>query len=117
MPLSKLTRLVAWHVSVMPMATSVFRQSNSEWIDLLANRPLSSGDSIFVPETGRAELHIGSSALRLQEKSLLNINAITDDNVQVRLSQGSMVVRIRTLQEREFSKSARQIWFHSTRTW
>ena len=74
---------------------------SNQWAPLLANRPLSTGDSIFVAEHGRAELHVGANALRLGEKSRLSFIQLTDDHTQLQLAQGSMFIRVRNLPSRE----------------
>ncbi len=67
----------------------------------MPNRPLSSGDSIMVPESGKAELQVGANALRINANTRLSFIQLDDDNTQINLSQGSVVVRVRALQARE----------------
>ena len=74
---------------------------SDQWIDVPMNRPISGGDSLWVPERGRAELHIGSSAIRLNEKSSLTFLTLSDDSVQLKLTRGMMVVRLRNLTGKE----------------
>lgn len=74
---------------------------SDDWTDASLNRPMSVGDSLWVPERGRAELHIGSSAFRLNEKSSLTFLTLSDDTVQLKLTRGSMVVRLRSLTSKE----------------
>ena len=74
---------------------------SNNWLDLVPNRPLSSGDSLLVPAGGKAELHVGANALRLQETSRISFNLLDDDNTQIDMSQGSMVLRIRNLSTKE----------------
>ncbi|MBC3875632.1 DUF6600 domain-containing protein [Undibacterium flavidum] len=71
------------------------------WGPLIPNRPISSGDSVFVADNGRAELQIGANALRLHERTRLSLINLTDDNTQLQLSQGTLVFRVRAMQERE----------------
>ncbi|MBR7799109.1 DUF6600 domain-containing protein [Undibacterium fentianense] len=74
---------------------------SNEWVPLLPNRPISSGDSVFVADAGRAELQVGANALRMHERTRLSFISLTDDNTQIQLSQGTIVVRVRALQDRE----------------
>ncbi|MBC3880467.1 hypothetical protein H8K35_03905 [Undibacterium sp. LX40W] len=74
---------------------------SNQWTELIPNRPISTGDSIFVAEQGRAELHVGNSALRLNENTRLSFINLTDDVSQIQLTQGTIVVRVRALSERE----------------
>ncbi|MBC3807540.1 hypothetical protein H8K52_09305 [Undibacterium seohonense] len=74
---------------------------SNEWVPLLSNRPISTGDSVSVPDGGRAELQVGANALRLHERTRISFINLNDDSTQIQLSQGSLVVRVRALQERE----------------
>lgn len=74
---------------------------SEQWTDASLNRPMSAGDSLWVPERGRAELHIGSSAIRLDERSSLTFMTLSDDTVQLKLTRGSMIVRVRSLSGKE----------------
>lgn len=71
------------------------------WTSLLPNRPLSTGDSIMVPELGKAELQVGANTLRVNGNTRLSFIQLDDDTTQINLSLGSMVIRVRALQERE----------------
>lgn len=71
------------------------------WGPLIANRPISSGDSVFVADNGRAELQVGANALRLQERTRISFISLTDDNTQIQVSQGTVVMRVRAMQEHE----------------
>ena len=74
---------------------------SNQWTELIPNRPISTGDSIFVADQARAELHVGNSAIRLNEKTRLSFINLTDDVSQIQLTQGTIVVRVRALSERE----------------
>lgn len=74
---------------------------SEQWAELALNRPLAAGDSLWVPGGGRAELHIASSALRLSEKTSLSFLTLSDQTVQLKMTQGSMVVRLRSLSGKE----------------
>ena len=45
----------------------------NEWVDADINRPLTTGDNIWVGDRGRAEIHIGSTALRLGSNTALPV--------------------------------------------
>ncbi len=68
-----------------------------EWVDDLLNRPLTGGDKIWIESGSRAEMHIGSAALRLGASTALQIITIDDRRVRLRLTGGSLSVRIRLL--------------------
>jgi len=69
----------------------------NEWVDADVNRPLTTGDNIWVGDRGRAEFHIGSTALRLSAYSDFQFLNLDDQVVQIRLSEGTLTVRLRNL--------------------
>ena len=74
---------------------------STQWTDLVPNRPISIGDSVFVGEQSRAELHVGNSSVRLNENTRLSFINLTDDITQIQLTQGTVVLRVRAMSERE----------------
>ena len=73
----------------------------NDWVDADVNRPLTIGDNIWVGERGRAEFHIGSAALRLSAYSAFQFLNLDDQIVQIRLSEGSLTVRLRNLAQNQ----------------
>ena len=69
----------------------------NDWVDADINRPLTTGDYIWVGDRGRAEFHVGSAALRLSAGSAFEFLNLDDQTVQIRLSQGTLTVRLRYL--------------------
>jgi len=69
----------------------------NEWVEADINRPLTIGDDIWVGDRGRAEFHIGSTALRLSAYSDFEFLNLDDRTVQIRLSEGTLNVRLRNL--------------------
>jgi hypothetical protein len=67
------------------------------WFEDVLNRPLSNGDKFMCDSGSRAELQVGSAALRLGEESTLQILNIGDQFIQVGLSSGSLSLRVRRL--------------------
>jgi hypothetical protein len=88
--------VVAWlghtqgDVSFSPAGTDT-------WAYATPNRPLTTGDQLWVERGGRAELHVGSTALRLGHESELSFTALDDDDMRWRLSRGSLQLRIRAI--------------------
>lgn len=72
-----------------------------DWVAANLNRPLTTGDHLWVDQNSRAELHLGSSALRLNARSAFQFLNLDDRNVQIRLSEGTLVVRLRRLDKDE----------------
>jgi hypothetical protein len=73
----------------------------NDWIDADINRPLTTGDNIWVGDRGRAEFHIGSAALRLSAYSDFQFLNLDDQTVQIRLSEGTLTVRLRYLAQNQ----------------
>jgi len=72
-----------------------------DWTDATINYPLHNGDHLWTESDARAEITVGSSAFRLAPQSAFGFLALDDRTVQVRLSQGSLNVRVRDLGESE----------------
>jgi hypothetical protein len=68
-----------------------------DWTDATLNYPLHAGDHLWTDADARAELTVGSSALRLAPQSAFGFLALDDRSTQVRLSQGSLEVRVRSI--------------------
>src|SRR5690349_6006113 len=68
-----------------------------DWGSATINYPLHSGDHLWTDSDARAEVTVGSIALRLAPQTAFGFLALDDRSVQVRLSQGSLNVRVRDL--------------------
>ena len=74
--------------------------SAQAWTAADLNRPLTRGDSIFADRGARAELHVGSTALRLDglnSTSRLNLLRIDDSALLLHLDEGSLILRVRAV--------------------
>src|SRR2546427_12247508 len=72
-----------------------------DWTDATINYPLHNGDHVWTDNDARAEITVGSTAFRLAPQTGFGFLALDDRTVQVRLSQGSLNVRVRDLGEDE----------------
>src|SRR5689334_17968538 len=72
-----------------------------EWVEAAPNRPLTTGDRIWTDFNARAEMHIGSAALRLDSRTSFEFLNLDDSNVQIRLTEGSLNFHVRRLDENE----------------
>ncbi len=72
-----------------------------DWSPVDPNRPLTTGDHFFVDVAGTAELQIGSGALRMNQATSLEFLNLDDSNVQLRLSEGSLLIHLRYLGDQE----------------
>jgi hypothetical protein len=69
----------------------------TDWVDAGVNRPLTTGDQVWVGDGGRAEIHVGSTALRLDSNTAFQFLNLDDQTIQIQLSQGALTVRARNL--------------------
>lgn len=76
-------------------------EGKEERTDAVLNRPLTSGDKLWVENAGRAELQIGSSTIHLNEDTSFSIIELDDDVMQVSITDGAATVRVNRLSERE----------------
>ena len=67
----------------------------TDWVDATINRPLTTGDRIWVGDGGQAEIHVGSTALRLNSDTAFQFLNLDDQTAQIQLSQGKLTVRVR----------------------
>jgi hypothetical protein len=70
---------------------------SDSWVDDLVNRPLTGGDKLWIESGARAEVHVGSAVLRLGASTALQFVTIDDRTVRLRLTAGSLSVRLRQL--------------------
>ncbi|WP_116812639.1 DUF6600 domain-containing protein [Steroidobacter cummioxidans] len=95
-PPSRVARLgyVDGDVTVAPAGSD-------EWADAALNRPLTSGDRLWVEDKGRAELQIGSAAVYLDGDTGFGLIELDDHVLQASLTEGVATIRVRRLAEGE----------------
>lgn len=69
----------------------------TDWSYAVLNRPLTTGDQLWADSGARAELHAGSTALRLDQQTALDIVDLTDTVTQLKVTQGSLSAHVRAL--------------------
>ena len=69
----------------------------TDWSYASLNRPLTTGDQVWVDDKGRSELHIGSTAVRMDALTSLDLVNLSDSIAQLKVLQGTMEVRIRAV--------------------
>src|SRR5579863_6140952 len=72
-----------------------------DWVQAVANRPLTTGDNIWADKDSRAELQTGSTSIRLDSESSVTFLDLDDRTTQLKLSQGSIIVRVRHLDDED----------------
>jgi DNA segregation ATPase FtsK/SpoIIIE-like protein len=79
-----------------------FSPDTGEWVSAVRNRPLTDGDRVSTDDGARAEVRIGSSSVRLDSGTELEVLRIDDDHISLQLHSGSVAARLRS------SESARE---------
>jgi hypothetical protein len=72
-----------------------------DWVAAVINRPMTTGDKLWSDNGSRAELHIGSASLRLGSTTGFSFLNLTDDVAQVQLTEGTLRVRVKRLEQNE----------------
>src|ERR1700688_4490798 len=89
------------HVNLIDGSGQLKLAGTDNWVDELLDRPLTGGDRLWIGSGSRAEMHIGSTALRLGSGTALQLIAVDDEGVRLRLTTGSVSIRIRDLDRDE----------------
>jgi hypothetical protein len=69
----------------------------TDWSYAVLNRPLTTGDQLWADANARAELHAGSTALRLDQQTALDIVNLNDTTTQLKVTQGTLSAHVRAL--------------------
>ena len=69
----------------------------TDWTVATLNYPVTIGDHLYADDNSRAELYIGTTAVRLGPKSGLSFLNLDDRLVQIRVDQGALIVRVKNL--------------------
>jgi len=70
---------------------------SDDWAAAGLNRPITTGDRLWLDHGGRAELHAGTVAVRLGGATAASILNLDDSATQVKLTQGTLQLRVRAL--------------------
>jgi hypothetical protein len=87
-------RYISGQVSIQPGGVN-------DWVAAVVNRPLTSADRVWTDKDSRAELHLGSSALRMNAETSMTLTNVNDQTVQVELDQGTLNLWVRHLYDGE----------------
>jgi hypothetical protein len=68
-----------------------------EWVRASVNRPLTTGDRLWVDAGSRAELQVGGAAIRLGAATSVRLLNLDDRIAQVQLEQGTLKMRVRRM--------------------
>jgi Family of unknown function (DUF6600) len=95
-PPSRVARLsyTSGQVSFSPSGTD-------DWVSAVVNRPITTGDKLWTDQNSRAELHIGSAAIRLGDQTGFSFLNLDDRIMQIRVTEGTIGLRVRRLGQDE----------------
>jgi hypothetical protein len=75
--------------------------SVEDWVPATLNRPMTTGDRLWTEAGSRAEMTIGSAAVRLNSRTNFAFLNLDDRTTQIQVSVGSLSVRLRRLADDE----------------
>ncbi len=68
-----------------------------DWVAATINRPLTTADRVWTDKDSKAELTLGTAALRMDSETSMTLSNVSDNTVQVELDQGVLNVHVRRL--------------------
>lgn len=71
----------------------------NDWGSIDVNRPMVIGDRLLTGDDGRAVLELGDSSIRIDNDSAFDFLNLAQDNVQIELSQGTLNLAVRQLDQ------------------
>jgi hypothetical protein len=77
----------------------LYSPDSAEWVSANRNRPLTSGDRLATDPGARAELQVGSTIVRLNASTELEVVQLDDDIISLQLHGGSITARVRNLND------------------
>ena len=72
----------------------LYHPDQGEWVSAGVNRPLTSGDRLATDRGARAEIEIGSTTLRIDASTEIDLQVVDDDQLTARLLTGSVIARV-----------------------
>src|SRR6266436_989857 len=72
-----------------------------DWVSAVVNRPMTTNDKLWTDNGARAELNIGSAVIRLSSNTGFSFLNLDDHMAQVRLTEGTLNLRVRHLESDE----------------
>ena len=95
-PPSRVARLkyISGEVSMQPGGVN-------DWATATINRPMTTADRLWTDKDSRAELHLGSAALRMSGDTSLTLTNLSDNTVQLELDEGILSLHVGRLRDHE----------------
>src|SRR5262245_31901814 len=80
---------------------SLQRGDLGAWDQAVINYPMVADDSLWTDDHARAELHIGSTALRLADQTSISFLNLNDQVVQIKIDEGMAWIHFKRNEGRE----------------
>jgi hypothetical protein len=81
----------------MEGSVSFLPAGETDWVQAVPNRPMTTGDKLWADKDSRAELQLGSAMIRLSENTGFSFLNLDDHTVQIQLTSGTLNIRVRRL--------------------
>ena len=88
-------------LSVIEGSVSFEPAGTNDWVSAVVNRPMTTGDKLWTDRGSRAELHLGAVSIRLGSRTGFSFLNLGDNATQIRLTEGSVRVRVKQLYSHE----------------
>jgi len=69
----------------------------TDWVQAVPNRPMSTGDQLWTDQNSRAEVQLGSAVIRLGSNTGFAFLDLDDHTVQIQLTSGAINITVRRL--------------------
>ncbi len=69
----------------------------TDWVQAVPNRPMTTGDQLWADQDSRAEVQLGSAVIRLSSNTGFSFLNLDDHTIQLQLTSGSLNIRVRRL--------------------
>ncbi|CAG0987343.1 hypothetical protein BURK1_02078 [Burkholderiales bacterium] len=92
-PPSRVARL-----GYMTGAVSFSPAGENDWVHATVNRPMTSGDRLWLDNDARAEIQVGGAIVRMAADTGVSVLNLDDRIAQLQLTQGALNVRVRHLE-------------------
>ena len=69
----------------------------SDWVQAVSNRPMTTGDKLWADQNSRVEVELGSAVIRLTSNTGFSFLNLDDRTTQIQLTAGSLNISVRRL--------------------
>ncbi len=83
-------------------SVSFLPAGETDWVQAVPNRPMTTGDKLWADRDSRAELQLGSAVIRLSENTGFSFLNLDDRTVQIQLTSGALNIRVRRLGQDDY---------------